>query len=97
MADDEKVKDLPEKKGLKPNAEELWSQVEFGYSTYQQFTLSNKDVRFLFADEIPPDGKARPLFGVVMTHSQARSFAKMLETVINALDTRPENKPEPAK
>lgn len=64
----------------------ILDQVDYAYVSYSQFMVSNTDFRLAFGDRRPPDGKVKPLFGIVMSNRHARDFFRALKSLEGAFD-----------
>lgn len=77
---------------------ELWQAVDYTYVSYTQFVSSSNDVRILFGDRLPPDGRPRPLLGIVLSHAHAKSvleaFANQMAQLDAALKAAKAEEPE---
>ena len=63
---------------------DILGQVQYAYSSIAQIAVGAADVRIAFGDQIPPDGKIQPLFGVTLLPDHAARLAMMLLAQIHS-------------
>jgi hypothetical protein len=92
MSEEEKdrvVKDLDprlEKVSIPADNPQILDKVDYFYTSYAQFMVTNVDLRIAFGDRTPPKGEVKPVVGIIMTHEHARTFVNSAEKIKLALD-----------
>ena len=64
----------------------ILDKVDYVYVAYAQVGVNNLDYRIAFGDRLPPEGRVKPVVGIVMSHDHAKALFKALSTSVPQID-----------